>query len=276
MKKNEYIVSKKSLLLDYLLDNVDDSKNNIKSYLKNGNIYVNNNVITKYNYELNKDDIINIKFKSKDIDILYEDKDIIIVNKEEGLLTVSTDKCNNTLYRKVSSYVKERNKNNKIFIVNRLDKDTSGIVFISKSERVKSILQDNWNNIVKKRKYIAIVEGITNEKDIIKTYLSENNTFVYVSKNGKLGITEYERISNNDKYSLLNIYLHTGRKNQIRVHMKYINHPVVGDKKYGSNIKDKLMLHCSEIEFINPLNNKIIKVKTNYPDRFKKYFKEVL
>ncbi len=272
MRKLEYIVDGNYLLLEYLLNNVNDSKNNIKTYLKNGNIYVNNKSITKYNYELTYNDIITINKNITTLDILYEDKDLIIVNKESGLLTVSTDKCNNTLYRKVSSYVKEGNKNNKIFIVNRLDKDTSGIVVFSKNEKLKKVLQDKWNDIVKIRKYVAVVEGIAEEKGLIKTYLTEENTFVKVSNKGKLAITEYERIKYNSNYSMLNIYLHTGRKNQIRVHMKHIGHIVVGDKKYGSKTKEKLMLHCTKLEFINPVNNKIISINSKYPNRFDKLF----
>ena len=267
-----YKVNKDSLLLEYLLNNVNDSKNNIKTYLKNGYIYVNNQCVTKYDYKLRINDIVSIKFKSKDIDILYEDNDLIIVNKKSGLLTVSTDKSNNTLFRKVSSYVKEKNKHNKVFIVNRLDKDTSGIVVFSKNEKVKKILQDKWNDIVTIREYIAVVEGVTDKSGEIKTYLTEDDMYVKVSKYGKLAITKYERLKYNNDFSLLRINLLTGRKNQIRVHMKYIGHNVVGDKKYGSKVKDRLMLHCSALEFINPINNKLISIKCDKPSIFNKYF----
>ena len=270
MKNFEYKVDNKCILFEYLLEHVNDSKNNIKTYLKNGNVYVNDKSITKYNYELNSGDIVVIKFKSKEIDILYEDKDLIIVNKPSGLLTVSTDKCNNTLYRKVSNYVKESNKNNKIFIVNRLDKDTSGIVVFAKNERVKKILQDNWNDIVRIRKYVAVVNGVTKQKDEIKSYLNEKDTYVYSFKTGKLAITRYEKVKSNDSYSMLNIYLLTGRKNQIRVHMKDINHPVVGDSKYGLKEKCRLMLHCSELEFT--LNGKVVNIKCDYPTIFDSLF----
>ena len=270
--KTIYKSDKEYLLLDYLLSNVNDSKNNIKSYLKNGNIYVNDKSITKYDYKLKNDDIIKIIFKSE-IDILYEDKDLIIVNKPSGLLTVSTENSNNTLYRKVSSYVKEKNKSNKIFIVNRLDKDTSGIVVFSKNERLKKILQDKWNDIVKVRKYVAVVNGVINNNGIIKSYLSENGTFVYSSKEGKLAITKYERVKYNKNYSMINVYLLTGRKNQIRVHMKDINHCIVGDEKYGLREKCRLMLHCSYLEFINPITNKVISINCDYPKEFDYYFK---
>ena len=271
MKKNiyEYKVEKEYLLFDYLIDHVNDSKNNIKSFLKNGNIYVNSKCITKYNFIVKKGDNIIIKIYHTDIDILYEDNDLVIVNKDSGLLTISDGKSNNTLYKMVSNYVKLDNKNNKIFIVNRLDKDTSGIVVFAKSERVKKILQDNWNDIVLTRKYVAVVEGITDEVGTIKSYLNENKEhIVYSSNTGKLAITKYERVKYNNNYSMLNIYLYTGRKNQIRVHMKDIGHSVVGDKKYGSksNPIGRLMLHCELLEF--KYNNKIISVKCKCPSSF--------
>jgi len=275
-KEYEYNVLEDSLLLEYLLNNVKNSKNNIKTFLKNRNIYVNGKVVTKYDYKLKKGDKVLVKTHSSSIDILYEDNDLLIVNKRSGLLTVSTLKDNeNTLYKEVSSYVKESNKNKKVFIVNRLDKDTSGIVVFAKSERVKEILQSKWNDIVTTRKYVVVVEGVTKESDTIKSYLNENSEYmVYSSKTGKLAITKYERIKYNDKYSMLNVYLYTGRKNQIRVHMKDIGHLVVGDKKYGSKINpiNRLMLHCEEIEFINPLTNKNIKVICDYPIEFDSLF----
>lgn len=278
MKKNilEYNVDEKIELLKFLYKVVNNSKNNIKTFLKNGNVSVNNKVITKHNYLLNISDKVIIKLFSTNLDILYEDSNLIIVSKRSGLLTVSTDKVKeNTLYKEVSDYVKMSNKNNKIFIVNRLDKDTSGIVVFAKSERVKEMLQSKWNDIVKVRKYVAVVSGITLEKGTIKSYLSENKEhMVYSSKKGKLAVTKYERIKYNDKYSMLNVYLYTGRKNQIRVHMKDINHLVVGDKKYGSkeNPIGRLMLHCEYIEFINPVDNKIIKITSNYPSEFDSLF----
>ena len=273
----EYVVKEKSLLLEFLLSNIKGkSKNNIKSILKNGNVFVNNKSITKYDFKLNINDIVLIKniYKEKDnkLDILYEDEYLIIVNKDEKLLTVSNDKEKyNTLYRYVSNYVKSKNKNNKVFIVNRLDKDTSGIVIFSKNKVIKEKMQSNWNDIVKLRKYIAIVEGVTEKSGIIKSYLNENSEhIIYSSDNGKLAITEYKLIKTNNKYSMLDITLYTGRKNQIRVHMKDIHHPVVGDKIYSSNSNplNRLALHSNQVSFIHPVTQKIIDVYANIPEVF--------
>ena len=271
MKKNvrEYNVDNEYILFDYLISHVNDSKNNIKSFLKNGNVYVNDKSITKYNYVVSSGDKVVIKAYHTDIDILYEDSDLVIVNKDSGLLTISDGKSENTLYKMVSSYVKLNNKNNKIFIVNRLDKDTSGIVVFAKNERIKDILQDKWNDIVLTRKYVAVVEGTTDLSGTIRSYLNENKEhIVYSGSSGKLAITKYERVRYNNKYSMLNVYLYTGRKNQIRVHMKDIGHSVVGDKKYGSknNPIGRLMLHCELLEF--KYNNKVLKIECKYPTIF--------
>lgn len=266
----------KSELLQFLFDNVKEyNKKDIKNLLKYGSILVNDKVITKHNYQLKDNDIITInKYnKDKNIDILYEDKDLIVVNKESGILVVDNEtNKNKTLYNLVSDYVKKSNKKNKIFIVHRLDQDTSGIVVFAKNENIKKLLQDNWNDIVLTRKYIAIVEGITEDEGIIKTYLEENkNHYVYVSNKGKLSITEYKKIKSNDKYSMVDINLKTGRKNQIRVHFKSINHPVVGDVKYGiKNDKyNRLCLHAYELSLINPINNKKMVFKSPFPKNFK-------
>lgn len=214
--------------------------------------------------------------KKEKLDILYEDKYVIAVNKKSSLLTIANENENEkTLYHEVYTYLKQKHKNNKVFIVHRLDRDTSGIVLFAKDEDIKYKLQDNWNNV--KREYYAIVNGfIKNKKETIKTYLKETKTLLVYStndlKNGKLAITEYEKICSNKNYSLLKINILTGRKNQIRVHLNDINHSIVGDKKYGikHNPINRLCLHAYLLEFIHPVTNEIIKLETKYPKEFNK------
>ncbi len=214
--------------------------------------------------------------KKKDkLKILYEDKSIIIISKPSNLLTIGTNKeHNNTLYRKVSEYVKKQHKSNKIFIVHRLDKDTSGIIVFAKTEPVKRILQRNWDKT--KRKYVALVEGKVAKGDTIKNYLAETKTLkTYITndkKIGKLAITKYKPIKGNKEYTLLDIEILTGRKNQIRVHMESINHPIVGDKKYNSkkNPIRRMCLHATYLEFIHPITNKRLIIEDKYPNIFDK------
>lgn len=216
----------------------------------------------------------------KKLDIIYEDKEIIVINKEAKLLTVSTDKVkNNTLYSEVSSYVKKKNPKNKIFIVHRLDKDTSGVILFAKNEKIKKAFQDNWDNLVKRREYIALVEGNNIGKGTIKSYLYETKTFQVISSNnasrGKLAITEYESIKENKKYSLVKINILTGRKNQIRVHLSLIGHNIVGDKKYGSitNPLNRLGLHATKLVITHPFTKAIMTFESNIPQLFSNLIK---
>lgn len=211
--------------------------------------------------------------KKKKLNILYEDKFIIIVNKPNNLLTISTFKeKEKTLYHYVFEYLKQKHKNNKVFIVHRLDKDTSGIVMFAKDEKTKIYLQDSWNKF--KKQYVAVVEGkVKNKKGVLKSYLQETKTFYTYSvkdKNGKLAITEYEKILENKKYTLLSLNLKTGRKNQIRVQLSDLGNPIVGDKKYGLK-KDpihRMALHANYLEFVHPITNQKIIIDIDIPDSF--------
>ena len=237
---------KEERLIDYL-----KQYKNYKTLLKNGSVLVNDKIVTKYNYILKPDDKITInKYnKSKDINIIYEDKDIIVIDKPYNLLTISNGR-EISLYNLVSEYVKKNNKNNKIFIVHRLDKDTSGLVVFAKNIKTKNYLQSNWNKV--ERKYKAIVIGITKDNDILKNYLQENkNHYVYVANSGDLAITEYKKIKEINNNTLLDINIKTGKKNQIRVQLSNIGHPILGDKKYGNNKYKRLCLHAYKLVLPN-------------------------
>lgn len=277
MKK--YIVKENVELYNYLRNNLTNmSKNNIKSLLKNGNIYINNKIVTKYNYQVNEGDIItignNIYIDTFNLKIIYEDDDIIVVDKPTKLLTISNkNEKEDTLYRKVSEYLKKQNR--KVFVIHRLDYDTSGIIMFAKNPKIQKLYQDNWNNLAKEREYTAIVEGITNSNGHIESYLKQTKTLlVYSSKNkdGYFSVTDYKKVTNNDKYSLLKIYISTGRRNQIRCHMSDIHHPIVGDTRYKSNTNpiNRLCLHASTLKVINPLNNKLMVFESPAPDEFYK------
>ena len=268
---NEYIINKEIILFDYLKEILPNkSKNNIKSLLKNECIYINNKIITKYNYLLKENDILYIKYKTSNLDIIYEDNNIIVIDKPSGLLTISNEKERvKTLYHYVLEYLKK--KKQKVFIIHRLDKDTSGIVIFAKNEKIKKLYQDNWNDLVIKRGYIAVVYGKTKDNDTIKSYLKENsNMMVYSSKDGKLAITHYEKLKSNNKYTMVQVYIDTGRKNQIRVHMKENGTPIIGDKKYGckDNSLKRLGLHSNILILKNPINNNILKFSSSYPKEF--------
>lgn len=277
----KYIVKENEILIEFLKKTFSNlSKNSVKSLLHNEKVFVNGNMTTKYNYELNIGDVVEIREKvAKNIDIIYEDKDIIVINKPSGLLTVATEKeKNKTAYHLVMEYLKKKNKNNRIFIIHRLDRDTSGIIMFAKNERAKHLYQDNWNDIVKKRCYYAVIDGkMENKEGTIKSYLKENGNMVYSVKDrsGKLAITEYKVLKERKNISLLDINLKTGRKNQIRVHMKENKTPILGDLKYGEKSKliNRLALHAYKLELVNPVTKKLLTFEINMPNEFKMLFK---
>ena len=274
------IVKEEGTLLDYLYNHLDIPKKKIKQYLTHKAIYVNNNKTTKYNYPLHPGMTIAIDTDSKNksslpFDILFEDDHIIVVNKPSGLLTIATSKeKEKTLYHIVREYLVSKNKNARVFIVHRLDKDTSGIVVLAKDEKTKNKLQENWNEYVSLREYVAVVHGqLKKKEDRIVQNLSETKTnLVYVSKDGKEAITNYKVVKENKDYSMVSIKIETGRKNQIRVAFASLNNPIVGDKKYG-DIKDgenRLYLHANRLKMYYPEIKKDLLFETTTPNEFKK------
>ncbi len=280
----EFIVEQESGLLEYLLLNLtNQSRNNVKSLLSHREVIVDGKVVTKYDYLLKVGQKVEINWglsrdnnKKSLLDIIYEDKEIIVINKPAGLLSIATNKEDiRTAYHMLMEYVRIDNPKNRIFVVHRLDRDTSGIMVAAKNEKMKLLLQDNWADIISKRGYVALVEGkLENPKGTIRSWLRETQThFMYSSTtdgDGLEAITDYEVISENPDYSLVDIRLQTGRKNQIRVHMKDMGHSIAGDKKYGglTNPLRRLCLHAYILEVKHPITGKIMCFETEIPRKF--------
>lgn len=285
----EYVVGKQTTLLEFLLENVKhQSRNNIKSLLSHKKVLVDGVVISQFDYLLHAKQIVrlsSVPIKADklqtNLKVIYEDEYLIAINKPAGLLSVATDKEDRkTAYRMVADYARLKDKHNHIYVVHRIDKETSGVLLFSKTNKIREELQDDWNNNVKLRGYIAIVEGkMKPEYGTIKTYLKETSTHVmYSTPNKKLGqeaITHYRTIKSNGNYSMLEVNIDTGRKNQIRVHMSESGHPIIGDDKYGEKPADpikRLGLHANCLEFIHPITKKLIKLKAPIPISFNKLF----
>ena len=279
-KLQNFIASENGTLLTLISSFKKDlSHKTIKNLIKNRMVKVNDKVITNHNYLVNNLDKIELSYTKKVIpdyklEILYEDKYLIAVNKPSGLLSISNDSEKIvTAYRMVSNYVKTNNKKKYIFVVHRLDQDTSGVLLFSKDKNIRDTLQNNWNTFVKKRGYLAIVSGKMKGSGTYRSYLLENHQqFVYSSSNkqGKYAITNYKVINNNHHYSLVQVFLDTGRRNQIRVHFSEHGYPLVGDKKYGckENPIKRLCLHANILEFTHPVTKKIIHLESPYPEEF--------
>lgn len=278
MKRNEinFISADNGLLLDILNDGLSNSfkRGKIKSFLEHSQVSINGVVTTKYNYPVQKGDSVSVCLTPSNnikipFEVIYEDDYLIAINKPSGLLSVSTDsEKENTAFR----ILKECGKT--VFVVHRLDRDTSGVLLFAKRREVKEKLQKNWDSTLY-REYIAVCEGVFKEKSgRAESYLKESKTHIVYSdkfgKNGKKAITNYEVIKTSKKYSWLRINIETGRKNQIRVAMKDLGHPIAGDKKYGAltNPFKRLGLHASMLKIIHPVTEKVVTFEAKIPRCF--------
>lgn len=280
-----YTVDNPIDLLPFLLKMMSkNSRNSVKSILTRGQVTVDGQIVKQHNYSLQPGQTIEIlsnqaalsKSKLVGVTILHEDEDIIVINKEAGLLSVaSTREKETTAYRQVTEYVRNQNAKNRIFIVHRLDKDTSGVMLFAKNEKTQQDLQNTWAESVKERTYTALVEGVLRKKvGTITSWLKESSTFkVYssaVDNGGQYAVTHYKKIQSNKVYSLLEVQLETGRKNQIRVHMEELGHPIVGDKKYGATVNPlrRLGLHATALAFLHPRTGKLVRFEAEVPKIF--------
>ncbi len=286
----QFRVVKTQPLLEFLLENIKkQSRNNIKGMLKNRCVLVDGVATTRFDYmltpkqtvQISKSPVLKQSGRSEEkLDIIYEDEEFIVINKPSGLLSVATDKENSkTAYRMLTEYVRKSDPKNQVFVVHRIDKETSGVLMIAKNAEIRDLLQDDWNKLVTLREYIAIVDGNFNEKQgTIKSWLTETSTHImYSSKGknqGKEAITHYQVIKENRKYSLLRIKIDSGRKNQIRVHMNDAGHPIIGDDKYGSptNPLKRLGLHASTLELTHPVTHKKLRFEAKTPAAFSRLF----
>ena len=286
----EYPVNKNCELLDFLFETLKgQSRNSVKSILTNHRVSVDGAPITQYNFKLTKGDVVIIsktpihKKTRSNLPIIFENEEIIVINKPSGLLSIASDKeKGSTAYRMLTDYVQQKDKHNRIYVVHRLDEDTSGVLMVAKNEKLRDALQDKWNDLVSSRGYYAIVDGKLDKKSgTLTSYLKKNaQNMMYSSKkagDGQYAVTHYKVIAESDAYSFLDVHIDSGRKNQIRVHLGDIGHNVIGDDKYGNptNPIKRLGLHAYELVLTHPFTNKVMKFKAPIPKEFETLFPNV-
>lgn len=271
-------------LLDFLFASMPDRKRTpVKNMLRYGQVRVNGTPTTQYDMQLQPGDTVDINltrafqvFSHRRLKIVYEDNDILVVEKGYGLLSMGTGKSGEeTAYSLLRDYLKRKDPRNKIFIIHRLDRDTSGIMMFAKTQEAKDAMQHNWNNMVLNRKYLCLVEGRVQEQEgVIRSYLVENSRMEVYSTDdpdagGQLAVTRYRVLADRGGYTLLEVELDTGRKNQIRVHMKDMGHPIAGDRKYGARTSPlhRLALHAATLRFVHPITRK--EMNFSAPIKFK-------
>ena len=283
----EFQVYRETTLMEFLIFKMPDTpRKTIKSLLTHHQVAVGGVPVSQYNYPLVPEDVVTVsrnriaKHERKDLPIIYEDEDIIVINKPSGLLSVATEReKGRTAYRLVSDYVAAMNPKARVYVVHRLDEDTSGVLVFAKKFEVREALQNHWQEIVETRAYYAIVEGkMEKDEAVLQDYLMQNDLhLVFVTKNkkeGKLSTTAYKVISYKEPYSLLDVHISSGRKNQIRVQLGSRGHHVIGDDKYGepADPLKRLGLHAYQLTFTNPISGKRYDFVTPMPECFKSLF----
>jgi len=280
------LVAKKEVRLLEFLAAAGYSKTKAKQLLKYRAISVGNLTLSRHDHTLLPGDEVVIKSESETgketkpcagLTIVHEDEAIIVIDKSAGLLTIATEKeKTRTAYYRLTEWLKQRSGSDRerIFIVHRLDRETSGLLVFARNETVKRQLQDNWQEVDKR--YTAIVEGVPKEKSgRIASNLRETKFLrvysTHDSKNeGRPSVTNYKLLKAGNNYAMLEITLETGRKNQIRVHLSDIGHPVVGDKKYGTGTDPlgRLALHANYLAFAHPITGERLEFHSKMPAKF--------
>ena len=257
------------------------SRTKVKNMLSNGLVWVDDEVVSQYNFMLQPGMQVRIgkkeekrKFTSKWMRIVFEDKYIVVVEKREGIVTNSpTDEV--SIQRVLNNYFEFTRQRCRAHTVHRLDKHTSGLLIFAKDKKISFMFEKNWKDIISDRRYVAVVEGfMEKEYGTVESYLKDNRMFVSYSSDddngGKHAITHYKTLKRKPDFSLVELRLETGRKNQIRVHMHDLKHPIVGDEKYGSTsdpIK-RVALHAYKLSFTHPITNEELSFETPIPTNF--------
>lgn len=277
-------VSEPGKLLEFLFAAMPERKRtNVKELLKYGQVMLNGTVTRQFDAGLNPGDEVKVNltrafvtFYNRRLQLVYEDDDIIVVNKGYGLLSMGNDKIKDgTAYSILRDYLKSKDPRNKLFIVHRLDQHTSGLMVFAKNIEAKETMQHNWNNMVRRRQYVCVVEGkLDPPEGSVKSYLAENSKFLVYStddpEEGKLAYTRYKTLKSANGYTLVEVELETGRKNQIRVHMQELGHPITGDRRYGARTAPihRLALHARTLVFVHPVSRRLMEFETPIPASF--------
>lgn len=264
----------------------DLSGNRVNGLLHRGQVKLRGEVTTQFDAPVNEGDAVAINFtrpytvlRHPRLQLVYEDDYVVVVNKGYGLLSVSRGaaKPETTAYNIVKNYLKECDSRQKVFIVHRLDRDTSGLMMFAKTPEAKEAMQHNWNNMVLERKYVAVVEGnVENDEGVIRSYLGETSAHEVFStqdpQQGKLAVTRYKVLARGQGRSLVEYSLDTGRKNQIRVHSRELGHPIVGDRRYGASQSPigRLCLHARTLRFVHPQSRNDMNFQLPVPAKFLK------
>ncbi len=285
MKTQEYIVSEPKELLVFLQEKMPESSRSKVKELLAHNVYVDGRRTSQFNFPLLKGMKVSIekatgkdRLRPRDLDIVYEDQHLLVVNKHEGLLSNSKHPNDKTVITVLNQYLEASHQRCHAHIVHRLDRDTSGLMVVSKSKEVSQKFEEDWKGMVFDRRYVAVAWGhIEPSHGEVKSWFTDGEFSVLSSptdNGGKLAVTHYEVKQTSRRYSLVELKLDTGRRNQIRVHLRDLQHPVVHDPMYGYKNDlspvSRLCLHAFRLCFTHPVTGKRLKFETPIPTAFQK------
>ncbi len=282
-KYNEYVVREACTLTEFLNKQMNGiSHNKLKDILSGRGVMVDRKVVTQYNYQLSPGQHVRVSkhrrktdLQSKWLSLVYEDKDIIVINKQPGILSMAATAKQFCVKDVLDEYFTRRHFKCHAHVVHRLDLETSGLMVYSKTIEAARILQEDWKGRCFDRRYVAVLSGrMEQEGGTMESWLKDNKAFVTYSSptdnGGKHAVTHYHTLRATDDFSLVEMRLETGRKNQIRVHMADLGHPVVGDVKYGDgrNPIGRLCLHAYRLFLYHPITNERLEFETPIPTPF--------
>ena len=283
-----YEVMQDDTLLNFLLNNVKESRSKIKATLQGRGIKVNGKTVTQFDFPVAKGTKIDVsktkrnndKLKSRYVKIVYEDQYLVVIEKNIGILSMAAGHKSLNVKAVLDDYFKKSRQRCTAHVVHRLDRDTSGLMNYAKDMETEQILEHNWHDIVFDRRYVAVLSGEMEEDEgTIENWLKDNKAYVTysspVDNGGKYAITHFRTLDRTTEHSLVEFKLETGRKNQIRVHSADMNHPVCGDVKYGNGDDPihRLCLHAYMLCFYHPVTHQPMEFQTMIPAQFRHIFK---
>ena len=275
-------------LLDFLLQNVKQTKTKIKATLQGQGIRVNGKTVTQFDYQLQPGMKVAVsrtkrnlqQFKSRYVKIVYEDRWLIVIEKQPGILSMAAGHSSLNVKTVLDDYFKKSRQNCRAHVVHRLDRDTSGLMVYAKDIDTEQILEHSWHEIVYDRRYVAVCSGEVEPDDgTIANWLKDNKAYVTysspVDNGGKYAVTHFHVLDRTTEHSLVEFKLETGRKNQIRVHSADMGYPVCGDTKYGNGDDPlhRLCLHAWLLCFYHPVTHQPMEFETPVPAAFRHLFK---
>lgn len=279
-------VKENAPLLEYLINNVSESRSKLKATLQGRGIAVNGRMVTQFDYQLKTGDKITIsrhkkqnQFKSRYVKIVYEDRWLVVVEKNIGILSMAAGHSSLNVKSVLDDYFLKSRQKCRAHVVHRLDRDTSGLMVYAKDIDTEQILEHNWHQIVYDRRYVAVVSGeMEQENGTIANWLKDNKAYITYSSptdnGGKYAVTHFQVLNRTTEHSLVEYKLETGRKNQIRVHSADMGHPVCGDVKYGNGDDPlhRLCLHAYMLCFTHPVTGEPMEFSTPIPTIFRSLF----